>query len=194
VLTDGVCGRLTTVPLHQHWGYLEGCCRLLNNEWPRSITARTHSLQKSNDAGQTSLIMLHLTDDGQARLVGHSMISSIPNYPEACFIQTVIIDKEFRGRGWGRHLMHRTEEYVKKKKGLQVVYLSTKDQQYFYRKLGYEDCEPISIYGNPGNFHNKNRQSNVRVTTPTPGAPKPPPLPPSSVFLNGSKTYFRKFL
>jgi hypothetical protein len=39
--------------------------------------------------------------------------------------------------------------YLSCRKGIETVYLSTKDKQGFYSKLGYIECEPVQIYGGP---------------------------------------------
>lgn len=47
--------------------------------------------------------------------------------------------------------MNEAEKYCKYNLKLEVIYLSTTDKQEFYKKLGYEVCEPISIFGGPCN-------------------------------------------
>lgn len=38
-------------------------------------------------------------------------------------------------------------ENIARLKGLTCAFLSTTDQQPFYKSLGYEECEPINLYG-----------------------------------------------
>lgn len=49
--------------------------------------------------------------------------------------------------------------------GLNVAYLSTIDKQEFYSKLGYIQCQPISIYG--GSLNNINNLKIVSVIVPS---------------------------
>lgn len=43
--------------------------------------------------------------------------------------------------------MREAESYCKCSLKLEEIYLSTTDKEEFYKKLGYEICDPISIYG-----------------------------------------------
>lgn len=47
--------------------------------------------------------------------------------------------------------MHEAEKYCRYTLKLHEIYLSTTDKEDFYAKLGYEHCEPVSIYGGPCN-------------------------------------------
>lgn len=59
--------------------------------------------------------------------------------------------KTLRGQGFGKMIMQEAEKYCKYTLKLHEVYLSTTDKEDFYSKLGYEFCEPVSIYGGPCN-------------------------------------------
>lgn len=56
-----------------------------------------------------------------------------------------------RGQGIGSYFMREAEKYCKYTLKLHEIYLSTTDKEEFYAKLGYEYCEPVSIYGGPCN-------------------------------------------
>lgn len=133
---------LSVVPLHKYPQYKLECCRLINSEWQRSETARLRSLDSSRDELPTSLILLKLD-----KVIGHCKLSPIPSIPDGCFIESVVIEKNIRGQGYGKYLMEKAEEYCRTFLNLQVIYLSTKGQETFYYKLGYSVCEPISIFG-----------------------------------------------
>lgn len=134
---------LIVVPIHKYPELLKDCCTLLNKEWKRSETARLHSLQNSSDKLPTSLILLQ-----NKKLIGHLKLSVIPSIRNACFVESVIIDPNLRGKGYGKILMKEAEDYIKNFLSLDTIYLSTKGQEKFYEKLGYNKCLPISIYGN----------------------------------------------
>lgn len=176
---------LAVVPLHKYPEYKEECCSLINDEWRRSVTARMMSLDNSCDTLPTCLILLQ-----ESRVIGHCKLSLIPSIPDGCFIESVVIHKSLRGKGYGTYLMQKAEDYCKTFLNLKTIYLSTKDQQGFYSKLGYSICNPISIYG-------KTNIPNFQLTSSTNksinNCPIPPPMP-STAFNVTSKVYMEKQL
>ncbi|XP_065205384.1 N-alpha-acetyltransferase 80 [Planococcus citri] len=194
------------VPLHDYGKYLNVCCELINEEWPRSTSARIHSLKSSCDNLPTSLILILYDADGEI-VIGHSKISPLHKMPNGCFVECVVVAKKFRGKGWGRYIMLETEKYAKSK-GKAVIYLSTSDKREFYEKLGYSVCEPVSIYGGRSvlqtnnNFISsilspdlfKSTRSSVPTSTPLPPAPPAPPPPKSNFSTSSKKVYMRKVL
>ncbi|XP_055385004.1 N-alpha-acetyltransferase 80 isoform X2 [Condylostylus longicornis] len=131
-------------PIHYHPELVQDCCRLINSEWPRSNTARLRSLEASCDTLPVSLI---LTTDNFRRVIGHCKLSPIQSKRNACFVESVVIDVSCRGQGLGKLLMKCTEDYCRAVLGLEIVYLSTTDQEGFYERIGYQYCRPISMYG-----------------------------------------------
>lgn len=170
---------LQVLRLHENPQYLKPCCELINDEWPRSETARMMSLQASCDNLPTSLILIN----EKKHLLGHCKLTPIPSIPESCFIETVVISKSMRGKKLGSYLMRQVEEYCKSMLKLKMLHLSTKGQENFYAKLGYEVCPPVSIYGTrilnsePVNISIK-IQNPVPVTNGVQSGPSPPPPPP----------------
>ncbi|XP_044744666.1 N-alpha-acetyltransferase 80 isoform X2 [Coccinella septempunctata] len=166
--------------LHRRPDLLKECCDLLNEEWKRSETARMRSFQNSCDSLPTNIILLE-----DNHLIGHLKLSVIPSIPESCFVEGVVIQKHLRGKGYGTKIMNMAEEYCKKYLNLKEIYLSTKDQERFYKKLGYKECSPISIYGGyPSNlFKDLSPPLNNNLNT-----MKNCPVPP------GGKIYMMKTL
>lgn len=119
-------------------------CALINSEWPRSETARMCSLQASCDTLPCSLV---LTGDDFNYVLAHCKLSPIQGKKKACFVQSVVVDKRYRGQGLGRLIMKFTEDYCRVVLGLNVIYLSTIDQDGFYERIGYQHCPPITMYG-----------------------------------------------
>lgn len=195
---------LELLKLHEHPHYLKPCCELINDEWPRSLTARMMSLAISCDKLPTSLILVN----DQKSLLGHAKLTPIPSMPKSCFIETVVILKSMRGKRLGTHLMKEVEKYCKNVLKLEMVHLSTKGQENFYAKLGYEVCAPVSIYGSSitndntlysmiNNFITKNITTINSISPPSP--PPPPPMPePQTVnnttTIKTSKTFMFKYL
>lgn len=176
---------LDVVPIHKHPEYLKDCCSLINEEWKRSDTARLHSLQSSGDHLPVSLILLH-----DKKLIGHLKLSNIPSLKHACFVESVVIVKELRGKGFGRFLMKKAEEYAQNNLCLNTVYLSTKGQEEFYKKLGYYKCTPISIYGS---FIPDTKLQTKQNLTTQKDVPIPPPLPITNKLIP-LKTYMKKVI
>lgn len=190
---------LQVLPLHKNPQYLRACCDLINDEWPRSETARMMSLQASRDELPTSLILVD-----KKTMLGHCKLTPIPSMPESCFVETVVISKSMRGQKLGSYLMHYVEDYCKNVLKSKMIHLSTKGQENFYAKLGYKVCAPVSIYGVrvPSSF--KASINSPKTETPVPlvtagPVPPPPPMPKTEVFnsnhaTKSSKTYMFKLL
>lgn len=178
---------IIVVPIHKYLEYLQDCCNLINSEWKRSDTARLHSLQSSSDTLPTSLILLQ-----DKKLIGHIKLSGIPSIRSACFVESVVIDSKIRGKGFGKMLMNKAEEYAKNTLNVDTIYLSTKGQELFYKKIGYNECSPISIYGSfiPTQMF-KISQELAKCTSNN--VPPPPPLPKSQKTVI-TKTYMKKQL
>lgn len=196
---------LQVVPIHKHPEYMKGCCDLINDEWPRSETARMMTLQASRDGLPTNLILV----DGSKHLLGHCKLTPIPSIPESCFVETVVISKAMRGKKLGSFLMRYVEDYCRNTLKLTMLHLSTKGQENFYAKLGYEVCAPVSIYGVgvPRSFKPTTPSNNTENPVPaasvqngTQAGPPPPPMPRNDAFIsnntkiNSTKTYMLKFL
>ncbi|KAK5977715.1 N-acetyltransferase 6 [Trichostrongylus colubriformis] len=77
------------------------------------------------------------------RLIGHARICLLPNRPTACWIESVIVEKNCRGHGLGKLLMSSLEDVAKKFGFDEVAYLCTDDQVVFYERCGYKKCDPI---------------------------------------------------
>ncbi|XP_021947363.1 N-alpha-acetyltransferase 80 isoform X2 [Folsomia candida] len=132
----------------KHPELIDECIDLLNTQWPRSKTARLVSIQQGSSEGfPTTLLLINThSNDDPKRVVAHCKVSPVSVYhPSACFVESVVVAKELRGKGIGRIIMDKMEAYVKW--GIRIIYLTTHDQQGFYEKLGYSLCEPVVVYG-----------------------------------------------
>jgi len=134
----------------------------------------------------------------------------------------VVVRKDYRGRGFGKLLMSKIEDYAIHR-GYGCSYLTTYDRQGFYRGIGYECCQPVCFIGHAflseklmvlgrGDESNAFRCSDVQKSDvgsnslkvhPTP-PPPPPPLPSPTHLPTGQgkhcpgnsneKTWMRKLL
>ncbi|XP_038207046.1 N-alpha-acetyltransferase 80 [Zerene cesonia] len=187
---------LKIIALHKHPEFLEACCEMINDEWPRSRTARMMSLTASCDELPTSLILI----DDQFHLLGHAKLTSLPSVPDSCFIETVVIKKDMRGKRLGSFLMRQVEQYCKSVLNLKMLHLSTKGQEDFYAKLGYTVCAPVSIYGTVvrTKVESSKRAEKQKSPKSDNAAPPPPPMPipqnVSETAIKSSKTYMFKHL
>jgi predicted N-acetyltransferase YhbS len=91
------------------------------------------------------------TEEPNPTVLAHLKLTPIPSIPTACFIESVVVWKSLRGQGIGRYLMAEAEKYCKFTLRMETIYLSTLDKEDFYKKLGYEPCPPVSIFGGPCN-------------------------------------------
>ncbi|CAI8024378.1 N-alpha-acetyltransferase 80 [Geodia barretti] len=153
--------------------------QLLNSEWPRSLAARLINLEEGEGVLPCSLVLLH----NDQEVVGHVRLHAVSGRSHAVLLESLLVSREWRGRGLGAKLMSAAEEYAV---GLDfhTIHLSTHDKQDFYRHLGYEDGPPTSALRDCVARLNKKQQVEVLVSThpsiiPPPPPPPPPPLPPS---------------
>ncbi|XP_069792623.1 uncharacterized protein [Narcine bancroftii] len=151
---------LRAVPLHYCPELVEACADLINEEWKRSKASRMHSLQKSSDSFPVCLVLKKIlknvgntNNEKRSHLVGHSKLSRVVGKSSGLFVETVVVAKELRGKGYGRKLMEATEAYAKHQ-GFKTLYLSTHDKQDFYSHLGYVLTEPVQSAGSMTTFMN----------------------------------------
>ncbi|XP_042679476.1 N-alpha-acetyltransferase 80 [Centrocercus urophasianus] len=191
---------LSLVPLHQHPELLEACAELLAEEWGKSRALRLHALQRSSDAFPTCLALLRAPAPAEPAcprcLVGHVRLSRVAGQPNGLFVESVVVARALRGRGYGRQLMEATERYARTR-GFRCLHLSTHDKQQFYAHLGFVPAEPVQImpFLSPAMPAAALRAFAVppspaaaapvvpaasQPPLPPPTVPPPPPLPPSS--------------
>lgn len=135
------------VPIHRHEKLLDQCVQLINSQWPRSYSARLWSLKTSKDSLPTSLVLIKNINDTESIVLAHAKLSPIPSDVEAVFIETVVVDSQYRGKGLGRFLMNAVENHCFGTLDLKTIFLSTIDQEGFYLKLGYKLCKAINMFG-----------------------------------------------
>lgn len=133
-------------PIHHHPGLKEQCVRLINSEWPRSRMARFWSFESSTDTLPITLVLFQLIN-GENVVLGHAKLSPVPADLDAAYLESVVIDYRYRGRGIGTHLVTEAELYCRKILNINNVYLATDGQEVFYAKLGYIFCKAINLFG-----------------------------------------------
>ncbi|XP_047214795.1 N-alpha-acetyltransferase 80 [Girardinichthys multiradiatus] len=138
--------RIHLVPIHQRPDLLVPCADLVNSEWQRSQAARIHSLQKSSSEFPICLVLLQGPRGTEERLLGHARLSRVVGRSSSLFVESVVVSKQERGKGFGRILMEETELYAKCR-GFKRLCLTTHDKQRFYAHLGYVLSTPVQSSG-----------------------------------------------
>ncbi|XP_078270274.1 uncharacterized protein naa80 isoform X2 [Rhinoraja longicauda] len=188
---------LRAVPLHYCPELVEACADLINEEWKRSKASRIHTLQKSSNSFPVCLVLKKILKDAgstsienRSQLVGHSKLSLVVGKSTGLFVETVVVAKEFRGKGYGRKLMEATEAYAKNR-GFKTLYLTTHDKQDFYSHLGYVLTDPVQNAGSISTFMNMEfleklapptispPRSSLLSSCLSPHVPSPAPQPPA---------------
>ncbi|KAJ8257536.1 hypothetical protein GJAV_G00186640 [Gymnothorax javanicus] len=138
-------GEVRVVPLHRRMDLVEECADLVNSEWQRSRGARIHALQKSCQDFPVCLVLIQGTGSGE-KLLGHARLSRVVGHSSSLFVETVVVSKAQRGKGYGRTLMEGTERYARAR-GFRRLCLTTHDKQHFYAHLGYVLSRPVQSAG-----------------------------------------------
>ncbi|XP_008051619.1 N-acetyltransferase 6 [Carlito syrichta] len=135
---------LTLEPVHCRPELLDACADLINEQWPRSRASRLHSLGQSSDAFPLCLMLLspRPTPEAEPIVVGHARLSRVLDRPHSLLVETVVVARALRGRGFGRRLMEGLEAFAQAR-GFHKLHLTTHDQLHFYAHLGYHLGEPV---------------------------------------------------
>nr|XP_057940801.1 N-alpha-acetyltransferase 80 [Doryrhamphus excisus] len=143
--------KICVTPIHLRPDLLIPCADLVNAEWQRSQSARVHSLQKSCPDFPIHLVLLLQVPGQVERLLGHARLSRVVGHSGSLFVESVVVSKEERGKGYGRTLMEDTERYAKSR-GFKRLCLTTHDKQHFYTHLGYKLSTPVQSAGAMASF------------------------------------------
>ncbi|XP_054633721.1 N-alpha-acetyltransferase 80 [Dunckerocampus dactyliophorus] len=143
--------KICVTPIHLRPDLLVPCADLVNAEWQRSQAARVHSLQKSCPDFPICLVLLMQGTGEAERLLGHARLSRVVGHSGSLFVESVVVSKEERGKGYGRTLMEETERYAKSR-GFKRLCLTTHDKQHFYTHLGYTLSTPVQNTGAMASF------------------------------------------
>ncbi|XP_023255246.1 N-acetyltransferase 6-like [Seriola lalandi dorsalis] len=93
--------KIHVVPIHRRPDLLVPCADLVNSEWQRSQAARVHSLQKSGPEFPVCLVLLQGHRETE-RLLGHVRLSRVVGHGGSLFVESVVVSRAERGRGYGR--------------------------------------------------------------------------------------------
>ncbi|XP_036435017.1 N-alpha-acetyltransferase 80 [Colossoma macropomum] len=189
--SDTSAPTIRIVPLHERWDLLEACAELLNTQWQRSMGARLHSLRQSSNNYPVNLLLLE-----DEKLIGQARVSRVLG-SRSLFVESVVVQPQLRGKGYGRALMEGVERYAQGR-GCTRLCLTTHDKQHFYAHMGFVPSRPVQNVGtlaslmpvellhkfcrtpeNEGAGQREKKRRDEAGTTPkVPPPPPAPPLPP----------------
>lgn len=166
------------VPIHKRQDLLDETIRLINNHWPKSRSERLSILgtskadlpisliltfkKKTSDLKKEKLIMNDIFFERQnadiptrctqtgsiVNVLAHLRLVPIPAHTKACFIESMIVHHDFRGKGIGSFFIKQTEKFCEEVLKLKSIFLSTYDSGEFYMKIGFNLTSAINVYGN----------------------------------------------
>jgi N-acetylglutamate synthase-like GNAT family acetyltransferase len=231
--------------------YLNKTAQLINSEWPRAMDQRLTSLKSyiiEDEASNKNKkfiyklpVSLILIDRLNLNVVAHASLVSIATTNQTTkkvenlvFLQTLVVDKALRGKGLGKKLIISCESYINEFSKQQIlkdcenfvncdyIYLTTKDQQAFYEKVGYKKTEAILFFSLKNSNskcsqimnhlissmqqHKANECEQPKTTSSSSivssnasgPLPPPPPPPPHTTFSNSTtfncQTWYKKYI
>lgn len=166
------------VPIHKQSQFLDETIRLINSHWQKSRSERLSILSGSKDDLPMSLVMVFAKNKSDIskentmindiffesqnihapivcsetgkpiNVLGHLRLVSVPSDEKACFIESMIIREDFRGKGLGTYFLRQTEKFCEEVLHMKSIYLSTYDSGEFYMKIGFSMTNAICVYGN----------------------------------------------
>lgn len=164
--------------IHKRQDLLDETIRLINYHWPKSRSERLSILGSSKDNLPMSLILTFrkkqthplentkiMNDiflDRQSidapvissetgkpiNVLGHLRLVPVPADDKACFIESMVIHHDFRGKGIGSFFIKEMEKFCEEVLHLKAIFLSTYDSGEFYMKIGFQLTSAICVYGN----------------------------------------------
>lgn len=144
---------LEVVPIHHCLEHCDAAVALLEEQWPHEKVIRAMRLRSMTERSCDSLpchfVLLYAEGaEGERTVIGHSLLQQADGRSDgkSAVMYSVVIRKDLRGKGYGRVIMRETENFALMK-GYSHMHLSTEDQQGFYHRLGYQECEPITSLG-----------------------------------------------
>lgn len=81
-------------------------------------------------------------------VLGHLRLVPVPADDKACFVESMVIHHDFRGKGIGSFFIRQAEKFCEDVLHLKTIFLSTYDSGEFYMKIGFQLTSAICVYGN----------------------------------------------
>jgi predicted N-acetyltransferase YhbS len=84
----------------------------------------------------------------QINVLGHLRLVKVPADKYSCFVESMIVHPDFRGKGIGTFFLRQTQKFCEEVLHLKSIYLSTYDSGEFYMKIGFYLTPAVCVYGN----------------------------------------------
>lgn len=166
------------IEIHKRHDLVDETIRLINSHWPKSRSERLSILGSSKDDLPISLIVTFkrkepdssketrimndiFFDRQQAdaptiysetgrplNVLGHLRLVPVPADDKACFVESMLVHHDFRGKGIGSFFIREAEKFCEQVLHLKSIFLSTYDSGEFYMKIGFQLTSAICVYGN----------------------------------------------
>lgn len=166
------------VAIHKRHDLVDETIRLINSHWPKTRSERLSILGASRDNLPMSLIVTFrrkepdqsketriindiffnrqtadaptiCSETGKPiKVLGHLRLVKVPADDKACFVESMVIHNEFRGKGLGSFFINEAEKFCEQVLHLKSIFLSTYDSGEFYMKIGFRLTTAICVYGN----------------------------------------------
>src|SRR6218665_53455 len=121
---DNSIKMLELLALHRNAQYTEEAVRILQEEWPRNKSERMEKLLKSNDGLRPTCYVL--VDTTKNMVIGYVKLTAELPLHRAVFLESLVIDKCHRGKGYGRKIIQLVEQILGPK-GFDRINLTTTD-------------------------------------------------------------------
>ncbi|CAG9807449.1 unnamed protein product [Chironomus riparius] len=131
------------------------------DDLPMSLIMTFVNSNKSNTTKENAIIndiffnsqnidapMICQETGSKINVLGHLRLVPVPADDKACFIESMIIRHEFRGKGLGSFFIQQAEKFCEEVLHLKSIFLSTYDSGEFYMKIGFNLTNAICVYGN----------------------------------------------
>ncbi|OAF67911.1 hypothetical protein A3Q56_04354 [Intoshia linei] len=159
--------------LHENWEYVYQTACFLSSEWNINFDKRIEKLHLSNNKSPYNCIIIneqeiyenaHTDDYGNDikctyKIVAHGRYCLLDTFKTSCIIESILVKKSYRNQGLGRQIMKSLIEIIRCK-GCSDVYIATYDQQNFYKKINFIECESFKTI----NYIIKNKTVCVLIT------------------------------
>jgi GNAT superfamily N-acetyltransferase len=155
-----------------------------NNNFPLNIVGL------SSEGTVIAHVRLSVVNDEDAKGIllesgSYYRVLAIQTFAHDLFVMTVVVSKALRGKGIGRAIMAEAEKYSASfvpfisvteqqplkmhltlmfclvRRGYDTLFLSTHDQQGFYSRLGFVECEPVTSLGDNASRISQSQLSNL---------------------------------
>ena len=141
--------------LSEHPDLAPAAAALLARQWPETAASsrlgalRAHCHHTTRHGQFPCHLLLVETDGpegGESRVIAHCRLQAACEHADgfSAAVTSVVVDPALRGLGVGRQLM-RAAEHVAAQLGYGYMYLWTHNAMCFYAKLGYAECDAVSL-------------------------------------------------